>query len=82
MDVLHLHSVGRILKQLAIAAGLPADIAGRLSGHSMRVGAAQDMVANGVDILPIMRSAGWKSIDVVARYVQNVELLKLASWRP
>jgi site-specific recombinase XerD len=80
-DALHPHSIGRILKQRAIAAGLPAEIACRLSGHSMRVGAAQDMVANGADILPIMRSGGWKSISVVARYVQSVELVKLASWR-
>ena len=80
-DALHPHSVGRILKQRALAAGLPAEIVNRISGHSMRVGAAQDMVANGADILPIMRSGGWKSINVVARYVQNVELMKLAGWR-
>ena len=80
-DALHPHSIGRILKQRATAAGLPAEIASRLSGHSMRVGAAQDMVANGADILPIMRSGGWKSINVVARYVQNVELTKIAGWR-
>lgn len=80
-DALHPHSIGRMLKQRAVAAGLPTAIASRLSGHSMRVGAAQDMVANGADILPVMRSGGWKSINVVARYVQNVELAKLASWR-
>lgn len=80
-DALHPHSIGRMLKQRATAAGLPVEIASRLSGHSMRVGAAQDMAANGANILPIMRSGGWKSVNVVARYVQNVELVKLASWR-
>jgi integrase/recombinase XerD len=80
-DALHPHSIGRILKQRAVAAGLPAEIVSRLSGHSMRVGAAQDMVANGADILPIMRSGGWKSVNVVARYVQNIELKRLANWR-
>lgn len=80
-DALHPHSIGRMLKQRAAAAGLPVEITSRLSGHSMRVGAAQDMVVNGADILPIMRSGGWKSINVVARYVQNVELVKPASWR-
>lgn len=78
---LHPHSIGRILKQRAHAAGLSDDIANRLSGHSMRVGAAQDMVVAGADILPIMRSGGWKSVNVVARYVQNVELVRLAGWR-
>lgn len=81
-DALHPHSIGRILKQRATAAGLPPEIANRLSGHSMRVGAAQDMVANGADILPVMRSGGWKSINVVARYVQNVDLMRLSQWRP
>lgn len=80
-NALHPHSIGRILKQRAMAAGLPADVSKRLSGHSMRVGAAQDMVANGASILPIMRSGGWKSISVVARYVQNVELIRLSGWR-
>lgn len=80
-DSLHPHSIGRMLKQRALTAGLPAELANRLSGHSMRVGAAQDMVANGAGILPIMRSGGWKSTSVVARYVQSVELAKLASWR-
>lgn len=80
-DALHPHSIGRMLKQRAAAAGLPVEITRRLSGHSMRVGAAQDMVVNGADILPIMRSGGWKSVNVVARYVQNVELSRLANWR-
>ena len=80
-DSLHPHSIGRMLKQRAITAGLPAEVANRLSGHSMRVGAAQDMVTNGAGILPIMRSGGWKSTNVVARYVQSVELAKLAEWR-
>lgn len=80
-EPLHPHSIGRILKLRAHAAGLSDDIANRLSGHSMRVGAAQDMVVAGADILPIMRSGGWKSMNVVARYVQNVELVRLAGWR-
>lgn len=81
VDALHPHSVGRILKLRASAAGLPPYVSKQLSGHSMRVGAAQDMVANGADLLPIMRSGGWKSVTVVARYVEHVELTKLAEWR-
>lgn len=51
----------------------------RISGHSMRVGAAQDMTANGLDILPIMRCGGWKSANVVACYVQNVEIVRMTA---
>lgn len=37
----------------------------------MRVGAAQDMIASGLDVLPIMQAGGWKTINVVARYVEK-----------
>jgi site-specific recombinase XerD len=80
-NALHPHSVGRILKQRAVLAGVPAEVAERISGHSMRVGAAQDMMASGMGLLPIMRSGGWKSANVVARYVQTVEIAKISMAR-
>lgn len=43
----------------------------KLSGHSMRVGAAQDMMIAGLDHIAIMQAGGWKTVDVVARYVEN-----------
>ena len=41
------------------------------SGHSMRVGAAQDLLARGFDIAAIMRAGGWKSVDTLARYLEK-----------
>ena len=41
------------------------------SGHSMRVGAAQDMLVAGFDMAAIMQAGGWKSPNVLARYVEN-----------
>ena len=75
---LHPHSVSRILKQRARDAKLPGAVVERISGHSMRVGAAQDMMNAGLGILPIMRSGGWKSVNVVARYVQSAEISRIA----
>ena len=40
------------------------------SGHSMRVGAAQDLLCAGNDTAAIMRAGGWKSINVLARYLE------------
>lgn len=80
-NALHPHSVGRILKQRALAAGFSADEAEALSGHSMRVGAAQDMMAAGMGLLPIMKCGGWKSANVVARYVQEVDIVRLQGGR-
>ena len=52
---LHSWSVNRILKDIAMRAGLPAGTVRGLSGHSMRVGAAQDMISSWFGKLPIMR---------------------------
>ena len=44
---------------------------GTFSGHSMRVGAAQDLLAKGFDVAAIMRAGGWKSADTLARYLEK-----------
>ncbi len=80
-NALHPHTVGQILKQRARLAGLDEHVVDGISGHSMRVGAAQDMMLCGADLLPIMRSGGWKSTTVVARYVENASLDEMARWR-
>ena len=80
-NALHPHSVGRILKQRAAAAGSSPEIVGAISGHSMRVGAAQDMMVAGMGLLPIMKTGGWKSPNVVARYVQNADILRISASR-
>ena len=74
---LHPYSVNRILKQTASASGLPPETIEHLSGHSMRVGAAQDMIVSGLSILPIMQAGGWKTMNVVGRYVENADLSPL-----
>jgi hypothetical protein len=45
----------------------PEEIAG-ISGHSTRVGAAQDMVRYGVDLVGAMQAGRWKTSAMVARY--------------
>ena len=67
-------SIRRILKASATRAGL-SDEAKLLSGHSMRVGAAQDLLSQGLSPLSIMVAGGWKNIEVVGRYVEK------ADWR-
>ncbi len=71
---IHPSSVNRILKQVATSAKLDRNIINSLSGHSMRVGAAQDMMANGIQLMSIMAAGGWKTINVVARYVENTNI--------
>ena len=61
--------VGRIFKRLAKAAGL--DPVG-LSGHSTRVGGAQDMVGAGLDVAEVMQASGWRTPVMVARYSERL----------
>ncbi|NIO39435.1 MAG: hypothetical protein GTO41_04040 [Burkholderiales bacterium] len=43
----------------------------------MRVGAAQDMMVSGFDMLAIMQAGGWKKPDVVLRYVEHAATRRL-----
>lgn len=62
--------VARIVKRLAREAGLPAT---RLSGHSCRVGMAQDLVAAGADVAGVMQAGRWKSPQMPARYSARLQ---------
>lgn len=64
--------VGRIYKNLAALAGLDARSMGAVSGHSMRVGGAQDLLTKGASLPEIMVKGGWAKTDTVIRYVQRV----------
>ena len=76
-------SIRRLIKAAAKRAGLEPATVRSLSGHSMRVGAAQDMMVAGADIIGIMHAGGWKSYAVLARYVENAsaELMHEHRWR-
>ena len=41
-----------------------------VSGHSLRVGAAQDLLITGYDLAAIMREGGWSDPSTVSRYLQ------------
>ena len=69
---LHPCQVPRIFKAMAREAGLPDAVAGGLSGHSARVGAAQDMVAAGIELPAILHAGRWKSTAMVNRYGERL----------
>ena len=41
-----------------------------VSGHSLRVGAAQDLLIRGYDLAAIMRAGGWSDPSTVSRYLR------------
>lgn len=62
-----------ILKEAIAAAGLPPEEVAAFSSHSLRVGAAQELLRAGFDTAAIMRAGGWKSTNVLARYLEYAE---------
>lgn len=46
----------------------------QISGHSLRVGAAQQLARDGHSMLKIMRIGGWKSPDFLARYLEHMDI--------
>lgn len=65
--------VNRIYKRLAKRAGLNSATPVPVSGHSMRIGAAQDLLTSGADLGRIMAAGRWSKTDTVMRYVEQVQ---------
>ena len=70
-----LHSLGsgqinRILKRIARNAGLDELTIKRVSGHSLRIGAAQDLLNSGASMPIIMQRGRWLKTDTVMRYLE------------
>ena len=66
--------ISRIYKALARKAGLSEKLVQCISGHSMRVGGAQDLLNVGASLPQIMVKGGWAKTDTVLRYVERTRL--------
>ncbi len=67
--------INRIYKRLATRADLPRDLIEGISGHSLRVGHAQDMVNSGESLPMIMSKGRWSKTDTVMRYVEHINYI-------
>jgi len=52
------------------------------SGHSLRVGAAQDMATAGVSTAAILQAGGWKDVRMLKRYLRHLRAMEggMAQW--
>jgi len=64
--------ISRIYKTLARKAGFGESVVQNISGHSMRVGGAQDLLKGGASLPQIMVKGGWAKTDTVFRYVEKI----------
>ena len=55
--------------------GLSEQIIQGISGHSMRVGGAQDLLSCGASLPQIMVKGGWGKTDTVMRYVDRIRTM-------
>lgn len=67
--------ISRIYKNLARKAGLSETIVEAISGHSTRVGGAQDLLHDGASLPQIMVKGGWAKTDTVMRYVEKIRII-------
>ena len=65
--------INKIFKKLAIKANVEKEKVLKISGHSTRVGAAQDLMLSGVSLPIIMSRGRWSKVDTAMRYVEFIQ---------
>ena len=71
-DNLSSAQVNRIYKSIAARSCFDNSMVKHISGHSMRVGAAQDLLVSGASLPMIMQRGRWSKADTVMRYIENI----------
>jgi hypothetical protein len=64
-------SIAPIFKRVAQWIGMPARFVAEVSGHSTRVGAAQDLAELDIDLAAITQAGGWKSTRMPLQYAEK-----------
>jgi hypothetical protein len=58
-------------KKIAQLSMIDQSIIKNISGHSLRVGCAQDLMLSGASLPIIMNRGRWSKADTVVRYLEN-----------
>jgi integrase len=71
-DALTAQIVNAVLRKVGQWIGLPDEECRRISGHSARVGAAQDLLALNIDLSSVMQAGRWRDTRMPMRYGEKV----------
>jgi hypothetical protein len=71
-DALTAQIVTAVLRKVGIWIGLEWKEWERISGHSARVGAAQDLLAINISLASVMQAGRWKDTRMPMRYAERV----------
>jgi integrase len=69
---LHADQISDIYKRVGRWIGLAPGEVEQVSGHSIRVGATQDLLALNIDLASVMQAGRWKTAIMPARYGERV----------
>jgi hypothetical protein len=65
--------INKIFKELAGKINIKKEIVAKISGHSTRVGAAQDLLILGASFPVITQKGRWTKTDTVIKYISEVK---------
>ena len=71
-DRLNVDGVAHAFKRVATFIGMSVEEVRQVSGHSLRVGATQDLLALNIDLASVMQAGRWKSNRMPMRYGEHV----------
>ena len=69
---LHADIAADIFKRVRRWIGLPAEEVAAISGHPIRVGATQDLLALNIDLASVMQAGPWKPTHMPVRYGEHI----------
>jgi integrase len=69
---LNVDAIAQAFKRVAKWIKMPADEVAEVSGHSIRVGATQDLLALNIDLASVMQAGRWKTNRMPMRYGEHV----------
>jgi integrase len=70
---LQVDAIAQTLKRVAEFVGMTEEEMRQVSGHSIRVGATQDMLALNIDLASVMQAGRWKTTVMPMRYGEEVQ---------
>lgn len=74
---LRVDQLTEIVRSLVELAGYATEVVVQVSSHSFRIGAAQDMEADGKSITLIMKRGRWRSLKTLMKYLRSADLRDL-----
>jgi integrase len=70
---LQVDAIAQTFKRVAEFVGMTEEEMRQVSGHSIRVGATQDMLALNIDLASVMQAGRWKTTVMPMRYGEDVQ---------